>query len=257
MTSNATTGRGSVIVTGGASGIGSDVARRLACDGWCVAVADVNAQKVAAVAADLPGGGHLAVVMDVADEASVESAFDAAEEGLGPLRALVHAAGVILTAPLGSTPPTFWEAGLDRWEQTMDVNARGTYLVSKAFMRRRVQAPLAHSRVVLFSSVSGQVGGLYADYAASKAAVLGFMRVAARECAQFGVTMNAVAPGQIDTPMLRQTLKDEVVADRRVIPVGRFGRPADVSAVVQFVLSEDTDFITGATFDVNGGQRIQ
>jgi len=246
-----------VLVTGGASGIGAEVARRLALGGWRVAVADLDADKASTVAAALPGSGHLPVHIDVADEVSVGSAFEEAEARVGPLRAVVHAAGVILTGPPMSTLPAFWDAGVQRWDRTMSINARGTYLVSAAFLRHRVRHPVEHGRLVLFSSVSGQMGGLYADYAASKAAVLGFMRVAARECAPLGITINAIAPGQIDTPMLRRRLPQDAAVDRHVIPVGRLGQTRDIASMVDFLLSDETDFITGATLDINGGQRMQ
>lgn len=250
--------RRTALITGAGSGIGAEVARRLAADGYRVVLADLNEAGARLVLDSLPGSGHAAVQIDVADAGSVERAFTQAEAQSGPLDVLVHAAGVLLTQADGSLA-RFWESGLERWERTMAINARGTFLTSAEFMKLRVKRPVAHGRIVLFSSVAGQTGGgkTYADYAASKAAVLGFMRAAARECAPLGITVNAIAPGQIETPMLRKNLPTGTLVDPKVVPLGRFGEPADVAAAVRFAVSPEAGFITGATFDVNGGQRIQ
>ncbi|CAN5413507.1 SDR family NAD(P)-dependent oxidoreductase [soil metagenome] len=250
--------RRTALVTGGGSGIGAEIARRFAQDGYRVVVADLNEAGARSVAAELAGSDHAAVQLDVADAASVEQAFRQAESRSGAIDVLVHAAGVLLTEHDGRHA-RFWESGLDRWERTMAINARGTFLVAAQFLRQRVEKPVAHGRVILFSSVAGQTGGgrTYADYAASKAAVLGFMRAAARECAPLGITVNAIAPGQIETPMLRKNIPTGTAVDPKVVPLGRFGEPRDVAAAVHFAASVEAAFITGATFDVNGGQRIQ
>ncbi|MDX9698741.1 MAG: SDR family oxidoreductase [Rhodocyclaceae bacterium] len=247
------------LITGGASGIGAALAARLATDGYRIVVADINEEPAYQVAAGLPGGGHLAVAMDVSLPESVEQAFDTAETLAGPVDILVNAAGVLLTEPDGK-PLRFWESGLPRWERNMAINARGCLLTASTYVRRRLERPVAHGRIVLFSSVAAQTGGskaTFADYAASKAAVLGFMRAAARECAPLGITVNAVSPGQIETPMLRKNIPAGTAVDPGVIPLARFGQPQDVAATIGFIISPDADFITGATFDVNGGQRMQ
>lgn len=255
----ATQARRSVLITGGASGIGAEVANQLALDGYRVVVADLNDERAAEVVASLSGSGHSAVRIDVSDADSVERAFATAEANAGPIDVLVHAAGVMLTDPNGKHLK-FWESGLQRWETSMAVNARGAYLSSSAFVKLRLQKPVQHGRVVLFTSVTAQTGGsktTFADYAASKAAVIGFMRAAARECAALGITMNAVSPGQIETPMLRKNIPAGTPVDPAVIPVGRVGQPEDVAAAIRYIISAEASFITGATFDVNGGQRMQ
>jgi NAD(P)-dependent dehydrogenase (short-subunit alcohol dehydrogenase family) len=247
------------MVTGGASGIGAAVARRLANDGYRVVVADLDKAGALDLAAGLPGAGHAAVHIDVADADSVEQAFAAALAQLGAIDVLVHAAGVLLTEHDGSHKP-FWESAPARWDASMAVNARGAFLCSGAYLRQRLAYPAADGRVILFTSVAAQTGGskkTYADYAASKAAVIGFMRAAARECAHLDITINAVAPGQIDTPMLRKNIPAGTPVDPLVIPVGRVGQPADVAEAIAYLVSPAASFITGVTLDVNGGQRMQ
>lgn len=249
--------RPKAFVTGAGSGLGAAAARRLACEGWRVVIADLDADRAQRVVASLEGQGHLAIPLDVSDEDSVARAFERAESDHGLVQVLVNAAGVILTERALEAPPRFWEAPIERWDRTLAVNLRGSFLPCVQFMRRRAQTPIEHGRIILFSSISGQTGGAYADYAASKAGLLGFMRVAARECAPLGITMNAIAPGMIDTPMLRQRLATDAVVPPELIPVGRLGQPEDIAAVVSFIASPQSAFITGATFDVNGGQRMQ
>jgi 3-oxoacyl-[acyl-carrier protein] reductase len=248
----------SALVTGGAGGIGAEVARQLAAQGYRVAVADLDVQRAQSVADSLGGGGHVAVAIDVADEASVRAALARAEESVGPIHVLIHAAGALLTEPDGRVA-RFWEMDVARWDKAMAINARGTYLVASEFVRRRVLAPVDEGRIVLFSSITAQTGGSrqYADYGASKAAVLGFLRAAARECAPLGITVNAIAPGQIETPMLRQNLAADAVVDPKLVLMGRFGQPADIAAAVRYIVAPETSFVTGATFDINGGQRMQ
>lgn len=246
-------------VTGGASGIGAAVAHRLVQDGYRVVVADIDESRAAGMAAGLPGTGHAAVRIDVADAASVEAAFDQATQALGRIDVLVHAAGVLLTETDGCHRP-FWESGLQRWDTTMAINARGAYLCSTAYVHQRLRNPGQNGRVILFTSVAAQTGGsktTFADYAASKAAVIGFMRAAARECAHLDITVNAVAPGQIDTPMLRKNIPAGTPVDPLVIPVGRVGHPAEVADAIAYLVSPQSSFITGTTLDVNGGQRMQ
>lgn len=250
--------RRAVLVTGGAGGIGAEIGRQLAADGYRVAIADLHLDRSQAVASALPGSGHVAVKMDVSKASDVGQGMAVAEQALGPLHVLVHAAGALLTQEDGSLA-RFWESGIERWDRVMAINARGSFLVAAEFVKRRVAAPVVHGRVVLFSSITGQNGGSrpYADYAASKAAVLGFLRAAAKECAPLDITVNAIAPGQIDTPMLRQSGAAGMQADPNLIPMARFGSPADIAACVRYIVSPEASFVTGATFDVNGGQRMQ
>lgn len=247
----------SALITGGAGGIGVAIAERLAAKGYKIAVADRDSAGARGVAMALQGDGHAAIEIDVSDERSVRDAIDETEQSVGPVNVLVHAAGVMFTQSDGSVLP-FWESGVDRWDRTMNINARGTFLVAAEFMRRRVALPVTEGRIVLFSSLLAQIAGnrTYGDYSASKSAVLGFMRAAARECASFGITVNAISPGQIETPMLRANIPHGVPVSEQVL-MRRYGQPSDIAAAVEYIVDPTTSFVTGATFDVNGGQRFQ
>ncbi|MOA18306.1 3-oxoacyl-[acyl-carrier-protein] reductase FabG [compost metagenome] len=150
---------------------------------------------------------------------------------------------------------------LDIWERSFAVNARGVFLCGRAYLRRREAAPLAHGRIVTFTSVAAQLGGYRssASYIAAKSAVLGLTKAMARESAHLGVTVNGIAPGLIDTDMLRSTVTSSgaLAAAAQAIPLGRIGTVDDVAAAVRFLASEEAGYITGSVIDVNGGYRMQ
>ncbi len=210
------------LVTGGARGIGAAICRALAEDGFTVAVADIDLASAAATAAGLPGKFHIAVAIDVSNESSVIAAFDAVEKQLGRASVLVSGAGVLLFKPDGSRP-LIHELTLQDWQRTMSVNATGCFLTCREYVRR---APLSDpsGRVVTIASVAAQLGGYRssAAYIASKAAVQSFTKAMARELAERSITVNCVAPGLIDAPMLRLSLdpaNDEAAAAQ--IPLRR------------------------------------
>lgn len=247
------------VVTGGGRGIGLAIATRLAAQGMTVAIADLALAQAEEGVARLPGQGHIAVQVDVSNEASVEAAFTQVEHRLGPIRVLVSNAGVLLPGTDGQRPQ-LWDLELDNWEQTFAVNTRGTFLCGRAFVRRRRADPLAHGRVVTVSSVAAQLGGYRssAAYIASKAAVIGLTKAIAREGAAFGITANAVAPGLIDAPMFHQTVSSGISSDvNALIPVGRLGTSEDVANAVGYLASRDASYVTGGVIDVNGGYRMQ
>lgn len=247
------------LVTGGARGIGAGICRALAEAGVALAVADLDATGAQAAAAALPGSGHSGWRMDVADEASVESGFDAIEEHHGPLSILVCNAGILLLREGGVRPP-LTEISLDEWERTHAVNLRGTFLCCRAFLRRRGLRPVKEGRIVTLSSSAAQLGGYRSScaYISSKAAILGLTKAVAREAAPLGITVNAVAPGMIDAPMMRLSLKEgDEEAAAAPVPLGRIGRPEDVAGAVRYLCSADASYLTGVTIDVNGGYRMQ
>jgi NAD(P)-dependent dehydrogenase (short-subunit alcohol dehydrogenase family) len=143
----------------------------------------------------------------------------------------------------------------------LGVNATGTFLCARAFLRRRQERPVAEGRVVTVSSVAAQLGGYNASaaYIAAKAAVLGLTKAIAREGAALGITANAVAPGLIDTDMMRLAAggAGPTPASAANVPLGRLGQPRDVAEAVAFLASPASAYLTGTTLDVNGGYRMQ
>ena len=249
------------LVTGGASGLGFATARRFAADGMAVALTDLDEAAARRAAADLDGSGHRGLAMDVSQEAAVVAAFDEVEREMGPVSVLAHFAGTFGAG--GSTPGTaLLKATLDDWELVHAVNARGTFLCVREMARRRSAIPVEHGRVITTSSVAGQQGGGQsgAAYSSSKAAVLGLMRTAARDLGPLGITVNAIAPGPIDTPMLAasQTRNaDGTYALVSGVPLGRIGRPEEIAEAAAFLASPGAGFVTGATINVNGGVLMQ
>jgi 2-hydroxycyclohexanecarboxyl-CoA dehydrogenase len=244
------------VVTGAGSprGIGRAVAKRLAASGWCVAVLDVDQVGAKLVADEITasaGGKALAVGVDITDPGAVDRAFREVESELPPVIGLANIAGV-------SSPVPFLEVTLEEWDRVMNVNVRGTFVVTQ----RALPSMLAHGigRIVSISSVSAQRGGgtfSKVPYSAAKAGILGMTRALAREVGKTGVTVNAVSPGPIDTDImggtLSETRKAELVAE---LVVDRVGTVADVAAVIDFLMGPDAGYVTGSTYNVNGGLII-
>jgi 3-oxoacyl-[acyl-carrier protein] reductase len=230
-------------VTGAASGIGAACVGALEADGLLVARTDRH---------------NAPFLMDVTDEGAVERAFDDAETKLGKISVLITCAGTMI-APTAHRP-SLTQITAEAWDETFRVNTRGTFFAIRALMRRRLSDPLPHGRIVTISSAAGQTGGLCggADYAASKAAVLALTKLAAREVAPAGMTVNAIAPGPIETPLFRSVNPPgndgPMVAN---VPLGRIGTPEEVAAAVSFLVGENAGYITGSVIDVNGGSRMQ
>lgn len=249
-----------VAVTGGGRGIGAGVCALLAARGWRVAVLDIDGDNAARVAASL-GPGHVGLALDVADETAVIAAFQTLEREHGPVAGLVCAAGVLLLP--GGERPLIKDITLDNWERTYAVNTRGTFLCGREYIRAREARPLppGQGRVVLFGSVAAQLGGYRssAAYIGAKAAVMALAKAMARETAHLGITVNAVAPGLIDTEMLRSTVSGSgaLEAAAKAIPLGRIGSVDDVAGAVAYLLSPEAAYITGNVIDVNGGYRMQ
>jgi len=231
------------LITGAASGIGAACARALAADGLAIAATDRRSAPF---------------IMDVTDENAVESVFDEVERKLGKVSVLVTSAGTMIAPTPGR--PSLTQISAEAWDETFRVNARGTFFAIRALLRRRMSDPLPHGRIVTISSAAGQTGGLRggADYAASKAAVLALTKLAAREAAPTGMTVNAIAPGPIETPLFRSVNPPgndgAMIAS---VPLGRIGEPEDIAAAVRFLVSEAAGYMTGSVIDVNGGSRMQ
>jgi 3-oxoacyl-[acyl-carrier protein] reductase len=235
------------IVTGGSGGIGAATCRALAEAGFVVLVGyRDSADSAEKVAADCAGRAE-AVRIDVTDEDSISDAF-AHATALGQVAVLVHAAGV-------SDDDLLLRFGPERWDRTIDVNLKGAYLVSRAALRPMLRARFG--RIVIVSSLVALRGNPgQTAYAAAKAGEIGFVRSLAREVGKKGVTVNAVAPGYVETAMTA-SLPDEVkAAFVEAAPIGRPVTPQDVAETIRFLASDEAGAITGATIPVDGGAGI-
>jgi 3-oxoacyl-[acyl-carrier protein] reductase len=250
------------MITGAAGGLGLATAHRLAEDGLTVAVADLHGEAAQRGAATLPGNGHIGLACDVTDEASVRAAFVAVEQKLGPVGVLVCFAGILSTQPVPGRLATV-DITLQEWEGVMRVNARGTFLCVREMLRHCAGRAVENGRIVTVASLAGQMGGMQSGsaYSASKGAVLALSKVAAREAAALGITVNTVAPGPIDTPMLHQTVpqgnEGQKYMGTAAVPLGRIGQPEEIAAAVAYLVSPGSGFVTGATIDVNGGMLMR
>jgi 3-oxoacyl-[acyl-carrier protein] reductase len=234
------------IVTGGARGIGRGIGSVLAAEGATVVVVDVEAELGETAAAEL---GGLAISADVTDRDSVEMMAARVVEELGRID--------IVCANAGAYPFADLEA-LDEqtWNSVMDLNVGGAVRTVQAClppMRAR-----GYGRIVLTSSITGPLTGQpgFAHYGASKAAMLGFMRSAAVELAQSGITINAVMPGNVSTPGFADTSDEHQRRMLASIPMGRYAEPEEVGWAVRFLASPEAGYITGQTLVVDGGQVL-
>jgi len=233
------------LVTGGASGIGAATARRLAAEGARVVIADIDEAGARAVAGEIDG---TAVRMDVSDAAAVAATVPA----LGALDIVVNNAGTDRFAFFVNTDPELWDF-------VLGVNLRGTIAVTHAALGEMQQR--GRGAIVNVASEAGRVGSQGSVvYSAAKAGVIGFTRAVARESSRFGVRVNAVAPGPIETPLLNaapeqlgelgERLKQGMIG---ATAMRRIGQPEEVAAVIAFLASDDASYVTGQTLNVSGG----
>ena len=242
------------LIVGGGSGIGAASARALVGEGWTLAVADLRENTAAAVAESLVGDGHPAYGADASMEASLVALFDAVERDMGAIRAAVVAAGT--RGYIDGARPTIKSMPTDAWDAVMALNARGPMICIREMLKRREAEPVADARVVLIGSMAAQTLAINspASYVASKGAMMALARVAAGEAVQFGITVNVVAPGAIDTPMLRDVMpKERDQAYFGATVAGRAGTADEIAAAVAFLASARSSYINGACIDVNGG----
>jgi NAD(P)-dependent dehydrogenase (short-subunit alcohol dehydrogenase family) len=238
------------VVTGGASGIGRAIALRLARDGADVAIFDLNGDAAATVATEIEACGRRAVplAVDVSSAAGVQTAVEQARRTLGPLQVLVSSAGICTFVP-------FLEMTEETFDRMLAVHVKGVFLCCRAVVPDMIAA--GWGRVINIASVAGLNGGgpSLSHYAAAKGGIIAFTKALAQELGPSGVTVNAIAPGLIDTPMvsgsgMTESLKQQV-AQRS--PVRRIGQPDDIAAACGYLAAEDAGFITGQVISPNGG----
>jgi len=236
------------VVTGAARGIGRGIAAVLAAEGARVVIADIDAAAAEQTAAEL-GSGAIAVATDVRSRSSVDALAAAALAAHGRIDILAANAGIYPSTALADIDD-------ELWDRVMAINVKGALHAVQAC----TPAMLArgYGRIVLTSSITGPVTGQvgYAHYGASKAAMLGFMRSAAVELATGGVTVNAVMPGNIETPGLGETSDEHQRLMLSSIPMGRFGTAEDVGWAVRYLVSPEAAYVTGQTVIVDGGQVL-
>jgi len=237
------------IVTGAGRGIGKGIALRLAAEGVSVLIADVMAENLDGTAAEIEaaGGTVFSFPCNIAERSAVENMFDFVQDRMGPLYCLVNNAGINRDAMLHKMTQ-------EKWDEVISVNLTGTFhctQLAAQIMRREKTG-----RIISIASASwlGNIG--QANYAASKAGVVGLMKTAARELAKDGITANAICPGFIETDMTRGV--PEKVWDLMIskIPAGRAGKPEDVANLVAFLASDEASYITGEVINVGGGMVL-
>ncbi|SIQ30209.1 3-oxoacyl-[acyl-carrier protein] reductase [Rhizobium sp. RU35A] len=237
------------VVTGGARGLGAEIVRALHREGFRVVITDIEADAGASLASelDLAGETALTATLDVTRPADFQEVLDKCVERWGSVEVLVNNAARTAVKPVLDIDPADFNA-------ILATNAGGTFAGSQIFGRHFKER--GYGRIVNLASLAGQNGGTAtgAHYAASKGAILTLTKVFARDLAPFGVTCNAIAPGPMDTPMVRSVITpDKMAAALANIPVGQLGDPVFVAELVALLAGPKASFVNGACWDVNGG----
>jgi 2-hydroxycyclohexanecarboxyl-CoA dehydrogenase len=236
------------LVTGGASGIGAATCRRLAAEGARVAVTDLNLEPAREVAGEVDGE---AFELDVRSEESIAAAVKGAREEIGPVDVLVNNAGYDEWGWFGQTDS-------ELWDRVLAVNLRGVLAVTHAVLPGMQEG--GRGRIVNVASEAGRAGSAgSAAYSAAKAGVIGFTKALAQESARYGITVNAIAPGPIETPLLMGAKEFGEIGQRIIdgmvqkTVMRRLGKPDEVAAAIAFLASDDSSYVTGQSLGVSGG----
>ncbi len=236
------------LVTGAGRGIGRSIAIRFALEGASVIVADLDAKNAEAAAAEIvaSGGKARGRRVDVGNQAQVVELVDSTARDWNRFDLLVNAAGIGLTR-------LFLNTTLEQWENVLRVNLTGCFLCSQA--AARIMQAQRHGKIINIASLSGQRGGTgRAAYGASKAGVTMLTKVMAVELARYGITVNEIAPGPVNTEMTAVTHDEKTrEAYYRLIPMGRYAERDEIAAAAVFLASQEADFINGQTLNVDGG----
>jgi NAD(P)-dependent dehydrogenase (short-subunit alcohol dehydrogenase family) len=241
------------IVTGGGSGIGGGIARMYGVLGANVVIADVEIETAREVAAKMEAAGHavLAVEVDVQDAGQVEAMVQATVEHFRGIDLLVNSAGV-------GTLSSIVDMLEEEWDWVLGVNLKGTFLCTRAVARWWLEND-RKGKIINLSSINEAVPlAGEAHYCASKGGVMMFTRAVALELAPYGIRVNAIAPGMIETPMTEElsVVPELHAAHMKQVPLGRFGQPGDVARVAAFLASPWSGWITGASLPVDGGMHL-
>ncbi|EAR51706.1 oxidoreductase, short chain dehydrogenase/reductase family protein [Oceanicola granulosus HTCC2516] len=235
------------LVTGAGAGIGAAVAERLAAEGAAVSVMDLDADAAERVARAIreAGGTAAGVAGDVSDEADMDRAFEAAEAAHGAITCLVNNAGIVQQARLE-------DMSVADFDRMIAVHLRGTFLGCRRALGPMLEA--GRGTIINMASQLGQIGGVeLTHYSAAKAGIIGLTKALAREVSDRGVRVNAVAPGPINTDLVRALSDEWRAAKAAELPLGRFGEPEDVAATVAFLASDDAKIYVGQTLGPNSG----
>lgn len=238
-----------IIITGAAQGIGLTIAQYLSARGAIIVIADINEQAAKLAAENLPNQLGLAVVCDVTSQESTIAMVTAVMEKFGRIDVLINNAGYFPVK-------LFSDMSYAEWNKVIDINLNGTFLVSKAVYPVLVKQK--NGKIINMASVSGRVGGVgFTHYSASKAAVIGLTKALAKEAGSLGITVNAIAPGVIETETTKNVFPGFALKEyTKSVPLGRLGTEADLQGVVSFLCSAGSDYMTGQVLTVDGGYTM-
>jgi 2-dehydro-3-deoxy-L-rhamnonate dehydrogenase (NAD+) len=234
------------IVTGGASGIGLAVSKRLASEGAQVVIWDVNQDTIAAAKKEI-GANVMGVQVNVADPNTVSQACKETLSLVGGIDILVASAGI--TGP----NTTLWDYPVDAWRQVIDVNLNGVFYCNREVVPAMLEG--GYGRIVNVASIAGKEGNPNASaYSASKAAVIGLTKSLGKELAKNNITVNCVTPAAVRTPIFDQMSQTHIDFMLSKIPIGRFGTVDEVTSLICWLASDECSFTTGGVFDISGGR---
>lgn len=239
------------IITGGAMGIGKEIALRLARDGSDIVIVDIEGELAGKVLNEiqLTGRKSLFYEVDVTRWDRVKAMVHEVLKSFNKVDILVNNAGIV-----GPVAPV-WEYRVEDWDRVMEINMKGTFLCCKAVIPSMLKQK--NGRIVNIASISGKEGNpRMGAYSSSKAAVIAFTKALAKEVAQQNIMVNCIAPALIETRMLEIMGKEQREFLLSKIPMGRFGTPAEVSALVKFLVSDECSFSTGQCYDLSGGRAV-
>ncbi|RZS82650.1 3-oxoacyl-[acyl-carrier protein] reductase [Phyllobacterium myrsinacearum] len=234
------------VITGGASGIGYRTAERIVSEGGTVSLWDVDAARIEDAKARLGEGAH-GLALDVSDPAQVEKAAQRTAASAGRIDILICSAGI--TGPNAKVA----DYPIDQWKRVFDINVNGLFYCNRfvvPFMQKN-----GYGRIVNVASIAGKEGNPNASaYSASKAAVIGLTKSLGKELVHDGITVNAITPATVDTPILQQLKPEFIDYMLSKIPMQRFGTVDELASLISWIASEECSFTTGAVFDISGGR---